>query len=199
MTVNTACRAIRSAVALALLGAACAGPQPAGPPAPAPGAAPAGPPWLAVPSALVAADPRVARATAALQAAGAGDLAALLLARATAAAESAQALRWSRMRSWDLIPPEDEKRYVAFYELALRDCEAVLERFPQAPEAARAQLTVGILQDYPHLADFDKADQAYVRTIERHPGTAEAREATERLRKIRTMLGAPGVPPPPKP
>ena len=111
---------------------------------------------------------------------------------------AAQALRRSKMKQWDIIPPEDEVKYVTYYDLALRDCAQVLENFPKSLEAPEAQLVVAEIHDYPHMTDFQTADSEYQRTIERYPGTAAAAKAAAGLRRIREYLGAPAIPPPSK-
>ncbi len=181
-----------AAGALALALAACAGPRAAAPPPAVPAAtppaaaAPVPPPAEEIESfPLVREHPAVAAATAALAAGPAAERPAQLLRRAREAIAAAQRIRAEQgtpvnLPSW----APDHDRFLAFYDLAIRDLDELLATSPDAPEAAEALFTMGMAHDYPHLDLFDVALEAYHATIQRYPGTVWAQRAVERIQVI---------------
>lgn len=91
--------------------------------------------------------------------------------------------------------PGDAEAYYGYYAQAEEEFAAVLEKFPATPSAAEAQYLMGLINDHPHLNNFERAAEEYGRTVARYPGTAAAGKAAERLRLLEEYLGgSPGPP-----
>ena len=107
------------------------------------------------------------------------------LTRGVAEVESADALRRERSPNptmggvfgW----PQDMEEWSRHYRQAQADFQAVLERFPDSPEAPEAQFMLGRINDHPNLNRFDKALAEYRLTVERYPGTEAAKKARQRI------------------
>lgn len=139
----------------------------------------------------VRSEPALARYFSQMDSAHPSERPGVLLARAQKAIDEAQRLRRRKMGVWNILSIEDELYFVAYYKSAEEDCREILERWPGAPEAAEAQYTLGLIHDYPHMTEFQKADAEYLLTIERYPGTEAAAKAESGLRHLRLLLESP--------
>lgn len=181
---------------LAAAGGGCAVPRPAGP-GPAVVQTPAGipplPPADTIPSyPLVKDTPSIVSATRSLEAAAEQARPPHLLGRAREAIAAAQMIRCPQgdpviLPNWG----EDHARFLAFYDLAYRDLEEVVVRYPGQPEAPEARYLLGLMHDYPHLDLFEDALAQYRLAVERHPGSPWAQKAAERIAVIEAILCTP--------
>lgn len=184
------------AVALAffVIAAGCAGPRAAGEKGPvavsAPAAVPVPPPAEEIESfALLRDEPAIADASRRLDAATDKSRPALLLARARTAIAGAQQIRTAqgnpiKLPGW----APDYEKFLAYYDLAYRDLEELVARYPRGPEAPEGRFLLGLIHDYPHLDLFDEALARYRLTIEMHPGTEWAGKAAARIQVIESIM-----------
>ena len=119
----------------------------------------------------------------------------LLLERGLKSVEEAQKLR--RERSMQPFMGgfaghgHDSERYYALYDGAEDAFTAVIEHHPLSPEAPESQYMLGLIHDYPHLNDFNRAAREYRKTKEKYPGTPAALRAGERLEALLAASGGP--------
>ncbi|HWR97007.1 MAG TPA: hypothetical protein VN317_01150, partial [Candidatus Methanoperedens sp.] len=139
---------------------------------------------------LVRDEPAVTAATAALGVALPAARPAALMRRAREAFAAARTLRAARGNVSGFSLPPDSERFGAFLDLAVRDLEELLLAHPGAPEAAEATYTLGAILDYPYFNEFDAALETYRLVIVRHPGTAWALKAGERVRVLEGIIDA---------
>jgi hypothetical protein len=178
-------------VGVALLG--CAGPKAAGPgtlATPPSVVIPAIPAADSIPSyPLVKDEPTIVSATRKLDTAGDEDRPPLLLARVKAAIVAGQKIRAEQgtLISLPGSAPGYEQ-YLAYYDLAYRDLEEIVARYPKAPEAPEARYLLGLIHDYPHLDLFEDALIQYRIAVESYPGTPWAKKAADRIEMIEGIM-----------
>ena len=168
----------------------CVGPKSAGP------GTIATPPATGIPAAdsipsypLVKDEPSIVSATQNLEAAGAGARPPLLLARIKEAIAVGQKIRAEQgtLISLPALAPGHE-RYLACYDLAYRDLEEIVVRYPKAAEAPEARYLLGLIHDYPHLDLFEEALVQYRIAVESDPGTSWAKKAADRIETIEGIM-----------
>jgi len=103
----------------------------------------------------------------------------LLFERGHAYLEAAESIRDRRGEMTPEGRPSTE--FATLILGALSDFEAVANRYPASPEAPEALFHVGVVYDYPNLANFDVAMRYYRQTIEKYPGTDSAAKAKDAL------------------
>lgn len=188
---KNAVRACALIFGVALLG--CAGPKAAGLDAlagPPSTGAPAIPAADSIPSyTLVKDEPSIASATRKLDTAEGETRPPLLLARVKQAVAAGQQIRAERgsMLSRPYSAPGHEE-YLACYDLAYRDLEEIVVRYPKAPEAPEARYLLGLIHDYPHLELFEDALAQYRLAVESYPGTPWAQKAAGRIEMIEGFM-----------
>ena len=188
---KNAARTCALILGVALLG--CAGPKAAGPgtvATPPSTAIPAIPAADSLPSfPLVKDEPSIVSATRNLDTAGNETRPPLLLVRVKEAIVAGQKIRAEQgtLISLPALAPGHE-RYLAFYDLAYRDLEEIVVRYPKAAEAPEARYLLGLIHDYPHLDLFEEALVQYRIAVESDPGTPWAKKAADRIETIEGFM-----------
>lgn len=83
--------------------------------------------------------------------------------------------------------PADFEEWQRHLAQAEADFRAVLERFPESPEAPEARFMLGRLNDHPQRNQFDDAVLEYRRTLATYPGTPAAEKARKRIDIIESI------------
>jgi hypothetical protein len=141
---------------------------------------------------LLVEDPALAAATADLEKAPQAGRPAALLRRAREACSGAVKIHAAQRSPFGTSGVVEHERLLAYFGLALRDLDELLEAYPRSPEAPEAMFTVGRIHDYPYLNRFDEALKFYRSTTERYPGSPWAAKASERIALIERMSGLGG-------
>lgn len=76
-------------------------------------------------------------------------------------------------------------RYAGHFLKAITDFQTIVTAHADSPEAAEAMFHLGIVYDSPNLNNLFLAIDYYRRTVEEHPGTKWAENASESLAGIR--------------
>jgi len=80
-------------------------------------------------------------------------------------------------------------KYIDLYSQALEEFAAIIMHYPESELAPEAQFMLGLVNDHPHLNNFEDAILQYRKTTERYPRTKAAEKASKRIKVLEEIRG----------